>query len=124
MGFTSLVCTYLYGSFAVIKAALTGYCNVAKNLLKRIDTIVSTLMTTVNYIINATIRTVSNMVKQYEKELFDLLYSAVFGMDKSFWCNKLWKCAALLAELLDSDSWLNQKVRSYLDNLLQVFLIS
>lgn len=116
MGFTSLVCTYLYGSFAVIKAALTGYCNVAKNLLKRIDTIVSTMMTTVNYIINATIRTVSNMVKQYEKELFDLLYSAVFGMDKSFWCNKLWKCAALLAELLDSNSWLNQKVRSYLDS--------
>lgn len=116
MGFTSLVCTYLYGSFAVIKAALTGYCNVAKNLLKRIDTFVSTMMTTVNYIINATIRTVSNMVRQYEKELFDLLYSAIFGMDKSFWCNKLWKCAALLAELLDSNSWLNQKVRSYLDS--------
>ena len=115
MGFTSLVCTYLYGSFAVIKTALTGYCNVAKNLLKRIDTLVSTLMTTVNYIINATIRTAANLIKQYEKELFDLLYSAVFGTDKSFWCNKLWKCAALLSELLDSDSWLNQKIRSYLD---------
>ena len=88
----------------------------AKGILKRIDTLVSTLITTITYTINATMRTVVNLVKQYEKELFDMLYGAVFGEGKSsFWCNRLWKCAALLAELLDSDSWLNQKVRRALE---------
>lgn len=113
MGFASLVCTYLYGTFAVIKTALEGFTKLAKNLIKRLDTLATTLMTTVRYTINATMRTIINLVKQYEKELFDLLYDAVFGTDKSFWCNRLWKCAALLAELLDSNSWLNGLIQRW-----------
>lgn len=114
MGYASLVCTYLYGTFAGIKTVIESYCNVAKNILKRIDTLISTLMTTVTYTINSTMRTMINLVKQYEKELFDMLYDAVFGKDRSFWCNRLWKCAALLAELLDSDSWLNNKIAQWM----------
>ena len=72
MGFASLVCTYLYGTFAVIKTALEGFTKLAKNLIKRLDTLATTLMTTVRYTINATMRTIINLVKQYEKELFDL----------------------------------------------------
>ena len=116
MGYASLVCTYLYGAFVAVRATIEGLTEAAKGILKRIDTLVSTLMTTITYTINATMRTVVNLVKQYEKELFDMLYGAVFGEGKSvFWCNRLWKCAALLAELLDSDSWLNQKVRRALE---------
>lgn len=115
MGFASLVCTYLYGTFAVIKTALETFTKLAKNLIKKIDTLASTLMTTVTYTINATMRTIVNLVKQYEKELFDLLYNSVFGTDKSFWCNRLWKCAALLAELLDSNSWLNNLIKRWFE---------
>lgn len=111
MGFASLVCTYLYGTMAVIRTALESYTKLAKNLIKKLDTLASSLMTTVTYVINVTMRTMVNLVKQYEKELFDMLYNAVFGTDKSFWCNKLWKCVALLAELLDSDSWLNNLLK-------------
>lgn len=99
---------------AVIRTALEAYTKLAKNLIKKLDTLASSLMTTVTYVINATMRTIVNLVKQYEKELFDMLYNAVFGTDKSFWCNKLWKCAALLAELLDSNSWLNSLIRRWL----------
>lgn len=113
MGFASLVCTYLYGTIAVIRTALEAYTKLAKNLIKKLDTLASSLMTTVTYVINATMRTIVNLVKQYEKELFDMLYNAVFGTDKSFWCNKLWKCAALLAELLDSNSWLNNLIKRW-----------
>ena len=115
MGYASLVCTYLYGAFIAVKATIEGLTQAAKGILKRIDTLVSTLMTTITYMINTTMRTVINLVKQYEKELFDMLYNAIFGEDKTFWCNKLWKCAALLAELLNSDSWLNQKIRRALE---------
>ena len=115
MGFASLVCTYLYGTFALVKTVLEGIVKLAKNLIKRLDTLATTLMTTVRYTINATMRTIVNLVKQYEKELFDLLYNAVFGTDKSFWCNRLWKCAALLAELLDSNSWLNGMIKRWLE---------
>lgn len=115
MGYASLVCTYLYGAFIAVKATIEGLTQAAKGILKRIDTLVSTLMTTITYMINTTMRTVINLVKQYEKELFDMLYNAIFGEDKSFWCNKLWKCAALLAELLNADSWLNQKIRRALE---------
>ena len=34
MGYASLVCTYLYGSFAILKAAIETYIHVAKNVLK------------------------------------------------------------------------------------------
>lgn len=115
MGFASLVCTYLYGTFAMVKTVLEGIVKLAKNLIKRLDTLATTLMTTVRYTINATMRTIVNLVKQYEKELFDLLYNSVFGTDKSFWCNRLWKCAALLAELLDSNSWLNGMIKRWLE---------
>lgn len=116
MGVASLVCTYLYGSFAVIKTALEAYVHVAKNLIKRIDSLATTLMSTVTYVINSTMRVMINLVKQYEKELFDMLYNALFGEDRSFWCGRLWKCIALLNELLDSNSWLCKKIKSWMNS--------
>ena len=53
------------------------------------------------------------MVKVYEKELFDMLYESIFGTDKSFWCHRLWKCLALVNELLDPDSWLFKKLKEW-----------
>lgn len=113
MSATSLMCTYLFGTFELIRAAIEGYTSIAKGLLSRIESVATAAITVVEYMMDHTIRLVVDMVKQYEKELFDMLYNALFGSDKSFWCHKLWKCLALLNELLDKDSWLMKKIRSW-----------
>jgi len=115
MGVPSLICTYLYGSFMVIKNALEGYLQVAKNMLKRVDTLAMALMNTCRIMMDTTMTVMIKMVKQYEKELMDMIYNSIFGTDRSFWCNKLWNCLALLAELLNSNSWLCSKLKSYLE---------
>lgn len=113
MSATSLMCTYLFGTFELIRAAVEGYTSIAKGLLSRIESVATAAITVVEYMMDHTIRLVVDLVKQYEKELFDMLYNALFGSDKSFWCHKLWKCLALLNELLDKDSWLMRKIRSW-----------
>lgn len=113
MSATSLMCTYLFGTFELIRAAIEGYTSIAKGLLSRIESVATAAITVVEYMMDHTIRLVVDMVKQYEKELFDMLYNALFGSDKSFWCHKLWKCLALLNELLDKDSWLMRKIRGW-----------
>ena len=116
MTVTSLICTYLYGSLAAIRAAVEGYTKMAKNLLKAIDKLAQAAMTICRYTIDVAIDTTIKLVKQYEKELFDMLYEWIFGTDKSFWCNRLWKCLALLNELLDPNSYLFRKLSEWWNN--------
>lgn len=116
MKVTSLICTYLYGTLSIIKAALEGYTAAAKNLLEGIDKIATAAITVCNFMIDTVIDTTIKLVKQYEKELFDMLYEWIFGTDKSFWCNRLWKCLALLNELLDPNSYLFRKLSEWWEN--------
>lgn len=116
MTVTSLICTYLYGSLAIVRAALEGYTKMAKNLLKAIDKLAQAAMFICRYTIDIAIDTTIKLVKQYEKELFDMLYEWIFGTDKSFWCNRLWKCLALLNELLDPNSYLFRKLSEWWNN--------
>ena len=90
MSATSLMCTYLFGTFELVRAAVEGYTSIAKGLLSRIESVATAAITVVEYMMDHTIRLVVDLVKQYEKELFDMLYNALFGSDKSFWCHKLW----------------------------------
>lgn len=113
MKVASLMCTYIYGSLSVIKAAIEGYRTIAKSILKRIDAIAQAAMTVARYTIDVAINTMINLVKTYEKQLIDMLYDSIFGTDKSFWCNRLWKCLALVNELLDPDSWLFRKLNEW-----------
>lgn len=106
MKVVSLICTYLYGTLSLIKATVEGFIKLAKNLLKGIDKIAQAALTVCRFTIDTAIDTTIKIVKQYEKELFDMLYEAIFGSDKSFWCHRLWKCLALINELLDPDSFL------------------
>ena len=113
MKLASLMCTYIYGSLAIVKAAIEGYRTVAKSLLKRIDAVAQAAITTIRYALDTEIETIINLVKVYEKELFDMLYDALFGDKKEFWCNRLWKCLALINELLDPNSWLFRKLNDW-----------
>lgn len=106
MKVTSLICTYLYGVLSLVKAGVESIIKAAKNLLKGIDKIAQAAITVCRYTIDVTMDTIIKLVKQYEKELFDMLYDALFGSDKSFWCHRLWKCLALINELLDPNSFL------------------
>ena len=45
--------------------------------------------------------------------LFMLMAQEVHDDVPVFGCHKLWKCLALLNELLDKDSWLMRKIRSW-----------
>ena len=67
MTVTSLICTYLYGSLAIVRAALEGYTKMAKNLLKAIDKLAQAAMTICRYTIDVAIDTTIKLVKQYEK---------------------------------------------------------
>lgn len=110
MSATSLMCTYLYGTFELIRAALEGYSALARGLLNRIESVATAAITVAEYMMDHTIKLIVDLVKQYEKELFDMLYNMLFGDKKEFWCHRLWKCLALLNELLDPDSWLMKKL--------------
>lgn len=112
MSVTSLICTYLYGTLKVIQTAITAYTKVAKNLLKKIDTLVQTMMTTVYAVLNTTMKTVISLIKQYEKTLVDML--GIGGNPDSIWCSNLFKCIALLNDLLDADGWLYKMLEKWL----------
>lgn len=118
MGFTSLICTYLYGTYKAIQTALESYVRIAKNLIKKVDTLATTIMNVVRTMINSSLSTLIKIVKQYEKELIDMIVDAS-GLNKGafhdIWCNQLWNCVALLVELLKSDSWLQRKIIDYLN---------
>ena len=92
MSATSLMCTYLYGSLELIRAAIEGYSALAKGLLNRIESVATAAITVAEYMMDHTIKLIVDLVKQYEKELFDMLYNA------------------LLNQLLDPDSWLMKKL--------------
>lgn len=116
MGVASLICTYLYGALATVRAAVEGFIQVAKNLIKKVDSLATALMNTCRILMDKTMSVMIKLVKQYEKELMDMIYSATLGKIDWLWCGKLWNCVALLAELLDQDSWLVRKLREWMSS--------
>jgi hypothetical protein len=84
MSATSLMCTYLYGTFELIRAALEGYSALARGLLNRIESVATAAITVAEYMMDHTIKLIIDLVKQYEKELFDMLYNMLFGDKKEF----------------------------------------
>jgi hypothetical protein len=116
MGVASLVCTYLYGSLELIRTTVEGFIQIAKNLIKKVDSLAAALMNTCRILMDKTMSVMIKLVKQYEKELMDMLYSATLGKIDWLWCGKLWNCLALLAELIDENSWLVRKIRDWMDS--------
>lgn len=116
MGVASLICTYLYGSLAVVRNVIEGYIQIAKNLIKKVDSLATALMNTCRILMDKTMSVMIKLVKQYEKELMDMLYSATLGKIDWLWCGKLWNCLALLTELIDENSWLVRKLHDWMDS--------
>lgn len=115
MGVASLICTYLYGALAIVRTTVEGFVQIAKNLIKKVDSLAAALMNTCRILMDKTMSVMIKLVKQYEKELMDMLYSATLGKIDWLWCGKLWNCLALLAELIDENSWLVKKIREWME---------
>ena len=101
MGITAAICTYIYGSFLVIKTALTAGITMAKNVLKLVDTVIVAVLTTITYSIGPIINTVINTIKVVQKQLVDMLLPSG---DDHWWCKGFFNCLALLNNANDSIS--------------------
>lgn len=108
MGITAAICTYIYGSFLVIKTALTAGITMAKNVLKLVDTVIVAVLTTITYSIGPIINTVINAIKVVQKQLVDMLLPSG---DDHWWCKGFFNCLALLNELLDPNSFIFRMIK-------------
>lgn len=108
MGITTIICTYIYGSFLIIKNVLEIGMQAAKTLLTLINNVVTALMTTITGVIDPAISVVINLVKVFEKKLMDMIF-AING--DSIWCNKLFDCLALLNQLIDPNSFIFRMIK-------------
>ena len=67
MSATSLMCTYLYGSLELIRAAIEGYSALAKGLLNRIESVATAAITVAEYMMDHVGETFTGMVSSITK---------------------------------------------------------
>ena len=108
MGVTAAICTYIYGSFLVIKTALTAGINMAKNVLKLVDAVIVTVINMITYTITPAINIIINAIKVVQKKLIEMLS---FKIDNTIFCRGIFQCIALLNELIDPDSYIFKLIK-------------
>lgn len=108
MSVTSLICTYIYGTFQVICGAIEAYQEMAKGMLEKIEVLAQSLITLWNYSVAKLIETAIDAVRLYQKKLADMIYdpSAQDGAGHNIWCHRLFDCLSFVSELLDPSSLL------------------
>lgn len=109
MGIGDMICEYIYGSFLLIKAALEVAQKTSKALLKALDTLFNTLVSLCRFVIDIGIKTVLDAIRVFQKWLVDQL----LNFDFSALCDGMFKCAALLEEVLDPNSLLSRTLKKY-----------
>lgn len=108
MGFSTLVCSYIYGTFETIVGALESYIKLAKGTLNRIESLSQAAWTFWKYTVEKAVETIINLIKTYEKKLVDMIWdpSSEDALGHSIWCSRLWDCLTFVNELLDPNSLL------------------
>ena len=109
MGIGDMICEYIYGSFLLIKAALEVAQKTSKALLKALDTLFNTLISLCRFVIDIGIKTVLDAIRVFQKWLVDQL----LNFDFSALCDGMFKCSALLEEVLDPNSLLSRTLKKY-----------
>lgn len=111
MGVTKLICTYIYGSFLVIKTAVMAGVEMAKKVLELTDAIIAAALFVITYTIGPAINLIINAVKVVQKRLVDALAN-MLGIDGDMpICHGIFDCLALLNELLDPDSFIFRMIK-------------
>lgn len=117
MSVTSLICTYIYGTFQVICGAIEAYQEMAKGLLEKIEALAQSLITLWNYTVAKLIETTVDAVRLYQKKLADMIYDPTKadkdGNKQSIWCHRLFDCLTFVNELLDPSSLLFKQLNKW-----------
>lgn len=109
MGIGDIICEYIYGSFLLLKAALEVAQKTSKALLKALDTLFNTLMSWCRFVVDLAIKAVLDAIRVFQKWLIDQL----LNFDFSALCNGMFRCAALLEEVLDPNSLMSRTLKKY-----------
>ena len=109
MGIGDIICEYIYGSFLLLKAALEVAQKTSKALLKALDTLFNTLMSWCRFVVDVAIKAVLDAIRVFQKWLIDQL----LNLDFSALCNGMFRCAALLEEVLDPNSLMSRTLKKY-----------
>ena len=109
MGIGDIICEYIYGSFLLLKAALEVAQKTSKALLKALDTLFNTLLELCRNVIDIGIKTVLDAIRVFQKWLVDKL----LNLDFSALCDGMFKCTALLEDVLDPNSLLSRTLKKY-----------
>lgn len=109
MGIGDIICEYIYSSFLLLKAALETAQKTSKALLKTLDTLFNTLMSLCRFVIDVAIKTILDAIRVFQKWLVDKL----LNFDYNAICDGMFKCAALLEDILDPYSLLSRTLKKY-----------
>lgn len=125
MSVTSLICTYIYGTFQVICGAIEAYQEMAKGMLEKIEALAQSLITLWNYTVAKLIETAVDAVRLYQKKLADMIYdpSAQDSAGHNIWCNRLFDCLTFVNELLDPSSLLFKQLDKWFTKQLSLIHI-
>lgn len=121
MGFSTIVCSYIYGTFEVLVGALEGFINVAKGTITRLESIAQAGWTLWKYTVEKFVETTINLIKVYEKKLVDMIYdpSNEDALGHGIWCSRLWDCLTFVNELLDPNSLLFKQLNAWFSKQCQ-----
>lgn len=109
MGIGDIICEYIYGSFLLIKASLEAHIKTQKLVLDSLNTLFNTLMSWCRFVVDVTIKTIMDSIKVFQKWITD----KVLNFDFSAICQGMFKCTALLDEVLDPNSLLSRTLKKY-----------
>lgn len=115
MGFSTIVCSYIYGTFEVLVGALEGFINAAKGTITRLESIAQAGWTLWKYTIEKFVQTTINLIQVYEKKIVDMIYdpSNEDALGHGIWCSRLWDCLTFVNELLDPNSLLFKQLNAW-----------
>lgn len=109
MGVGDIICEYIYGSFLLIKASLEVIIKAQKLILDSINTLFNTLLSWCRFVVDVALKAVLDGIKVFQKWLTD----KVLNFDFTAICQGMFKCTALLNEVLDPNSLLSRTLKKY-----------
>lgn len=109
MGIGDIICEYIYGSFLLIKASLEVIIKTQKLILDSINTLFNTLLSWCRFVVDVALKAVLDGIRVFQKWLTD----KVLNFDFTAICQGMFKCTALLNEVLDPNSLLSRTLKKY-----------
>lgn len=123
----SIICSYVYQSFLVVKAALEGYIPLAKEMLKMLDALYNSALNLIKYVYETMLETIVDGIKVFQKYITDL----IMGGSNKIFCLNLFKCNIFLEELSNPNSLIartlekagiiNEEQRSTINDIIKDF---